>query len=275
MRQFQRLRVQQQALGQRLLGRAGVERIAHDGVADGLQVHAQLVRTPGDGLECHPRGALLGAAQQHAVARERRSAVRTVDLLQRPVRPVGLQRQVDLARLVGDEAVDHGDIGLAHGALGERPAQASLGLGPAGIDDEPRRHHVEPMDDAQVGEGALQARPVAVDDAAPGHREQAGRLDRHHAGGMGVQPCRVCGGARHGGAGRGRDQASASCIPAESSSRVPGRPATTSRCRAAATRVAAIGRMPAGTIFSTGVSRRSAKRSPWRARPASPWRGRG
>ena len=97
VRQPQPLCMQQQSGGGAGEVPGGVERVADDGMADGHQVHAQLVGSSGHRHQREPRAAAHGIARQHAPARQRRLARDTVDLLARAVRPVGDQGQVDLA----------------------------------------------------------------------------------------------------------------------------------------------------------------------------------
>ena len=95
VREGERRHAQQQPRrASRDLGRR-VERIADDGVADRREVHAQLVRAAGELVRAQAHAA--GFARDHAPARQRGLAVLAVDLLARPVRPVGGQGQIDLA----------------------------------------------------------------------------------------------------------------------------------------------------------------------------------
>ena len=87
--------VQQQPFG---LGAGwwwSVERVAEDGMTKGLHVHAELMGAPGFRDELDAAGVLFGQFIQDAVAGQRRLAVLEIDPVQRAVRPVDKQRQID------------------------------------------------------------------------------------------------------------------------------------------------------------------------------------
>jgi hypothetical protein len=123
VRQGQRRGMQQQA-------RAGdaVEIVADDRVADGLQVHAQLVRAPGDGLQFHEAVRSPPPLQ----ARARRSAplgrcTGSTCWRGRFGQSTTRGRSI-FAGVVGHPAFDHGDIGLVHAPSLEGQAEPALRL---------------------------------------------------------------------------------------------------------------------------------------------------
>ena len=150
-----------------------------DRMADRLQVHAQLVRAAGDGLQLQPRASI--AARQHVPARGARPASGVIHFLQRAVRPVARQRQVDHAVIPGHVAGDDRFIALVDVALGEGAAQEPLHVQASRHDEQARRGHVEPVHDQRVGPQALRPRRQAIllVLSAPGHRQQARRFLQH------------------------------------------------------------------------------------------------
>jgi hypothetical protein len=120
VRQFQCFCVQQQAGGQRLLGQVGVQRVAQNGVPQGLQVHAQLVCAAGDGFQFYPRADArvcrwgLGGGLGQAPARQAGLAGFNANFAARAVDPVHGQRQVD-----GVPAVVGLGVGVVPGLLGQ------------------------------------------------------------------------------------------------------------------------------------------------------------
>ncbi len=96
-------------------------------MADRQQVHAQLVRATGDRRQFKARPAPGRIVRQHAPACQRRLAMHPVDLLTRPVRPVGGQRQVDLAAVAdagADPSANQRHVALVDLPQLEQPAEA-------------------------------------------------------------------------------------------------------------------------------------------------------
>ena len=112
-----------------------------------------------------------------------------IDLLQRAVRPVADQRQIDLARRLRHLSGHDGDIAFRDAAFGEGGGQRPLRLDPASERHHARGRHVEPVDGERVGICGLKARDQAVllVRAAPRHAEQPRRLDRDQQVRVGVQ----------------------------------------------------------------------------------------
>ncbi len=132
------------------MGRA-VERVADDGVAEGLHVDADLVGAAGldadldegegavgggEALEdgdVRDGGAAVGAAGGHAGAADE----------------VAGDGEVDGDVVLGDVAVDEGEVGLVRpGGAGEHLAELAVGAVVLGDDDEAAGLLVEAVDDA-------------------------------------------------------------------------------------------------------------------------------
>ena len=163
------------------LGR-GVQRVAHDGVANGLQVHTQLMRAAGERLQQQPRGRLARIALQHAVAGHRGLAADVINDLPRPLRPVGGQRQVDLAVGLLHKAFDQRFVVLGHLARFEQRAELALHRRASGKQQQTRSCHVEPMHGQRVGKLGLHpgAGVVGLVGTPAGHRQQSGGLVDDH-----------------------------------------------------------------------------------------------
>ena len=82
----------------------GIERIAEDHMPQRQHMHPQLMRPPGLGRQPHP--ALAIARLEHPVFSERRPPRLVTDLLQRPVRPIHDERQIDHPGLGLEMALD-------------------------------------------------------------------------------------------------------------------------------------------------------------------------
>ena len=107
--------VQQQARrGRRVF--VGIEFVAEDGVADGGEMDAQLVAASGVRGEGNAGGRAV--AGEDFVAGVRYLAVFVADFLSRAALPVGDERVFDVAAVVGEAAVDDGDVALFLVALG-------------------------------------------------------------------------------------------------------------------------------------------------------------
>ena len=89
--------VQQQPVGLGAGWRWRIERVAEDGMTKSLHMHAELMGAPGFRDELDAAGVLFGQFIQDAVAGQRRLAVLEIDPVQRTVRSVDEQRQIDFA----------------------------------------------------------------------------------------------------------------------------------------------------------------------------------
>ena len=216
MKQCQTLRVQQQAAGRAcFLGRR-IERIAHDGMAQRLQVHAQLVRASGDGLQQHAGGARSRVVRQHPPAGAAGPPLLVIDDAARAVQPVQDQGQVDQSpAVVGlgrcQQTLHHRDVLFVHLALFKAEVERALGGRATGHDDQAGGGHVEPVHHQGVGKRGLRAgrQAVLLVLAAPGHGQQAGGFVEHQQGVVGVHHLQA---GRHGRArGPGRSGFGSAC----------------------------------------------------------------
>jgi hypothetical protein len=100
------------------------------------------------------------------------------DLLARPVRPVGGERQVDRAARTGDQADDDRLVALGHAAPLEGGREPPLRDRTACEHHHARGRHVQPMHDQGIVDLGTQARPEAVllVVAAARHGQQAAGL---------------------------------------------------------------------------------------------------
>ena len=130
-------------------------------MADGLHVHPQLMRTPGERNEAQAGG--IGFALQHLPFGLGGAAVLIVDFLARLVFPIGGQRQVDQAGIRLDDAGDAGDVGFGGLAMLELTADAAMG---APVE---RQHQYarSVLVEAVAHAGAGPALPCAILDAVP------------------------------------------------------------------------------------------------------------
>ena len=173
--------VQHQSSG--AVGLMAVKRIAHDGVTDGLQMHSNLVRAAGHGLERKPRG--FWAARKRAPAGLAGLAMLDVDLLQRAPGPIDPQRQIDrlprIAGRAGRLAMHHGDISLFNGASFKSGTEQALAHRVAGHDHQSGGGHVQAVNDERTAHLSLHARAHAVVLVGPAswHAQQAGWLFNH------------------------------------------------------------------------------------------------
>ena len=132
--------VQQQARrGRRVF--VGIEFVAEDRVADGGEMDAQLVAASGVRGEGNAAGRAV--AGEDFVAGVRRLAVFVADFLARAALPVGDERVFDVAAVVGDVAVDDGDVALFHAARGKFLFVVALGGFVFGDEQEAAGCHVE------------------------------------------------------------------------------------------------------------------------------------
>ncbi len=137
--------MQQQARGAgENLGR-GVEFVAEDGVADGLKVHAQLVRAAGFREEVDARGIERRVVADDAQAGERGLADGVVNHLARAVGPVGDQRQVDHALARVHAPGDQRHVALFHPARLEQPVEGAVHVRAARQHQQARCAEVEPV----------------------------------------------------------------------------------------------------------------------------------
>ena len=192
MHKGQLLRVQQQARAQRLDVGRGVQRVTQHGVANALQVYAQLVGAPCDGFELDQAGAetVTVAALQGTPAAAAGFAVGVNDV-QRAALPVEQDRAV-----YGAPAVfvgHHGRLGLfwlpsdhRHVAFFDlagfkQLAEAALGLNAPGHEQQARGVLVQAVDDQGFGVAVLHpfGQAVLLVRAATGHRQQAAGFFQH------------------------------------------------------------------------------------------------
>lgn len=132
--------VQQQARrGRRLF--VGIEFVAKDGVADRGKVHAQLVAASGVRGEGDAGGCAVTG--KHFVAGVRGFAVFMADFLARAAFPVGDERVVDVAVIVGNGAVDDGDVAFFDAARGKFLFVVAFGGFVFGDEQEAAGRHVE------------------------------------------------------------------------------------------------------------------------------------
>ena len=121
-------------------------------MADGLHVHAQLVRTAGMRQQFDPAAIASGIVSEPPITRQRRFSVRVADLLARPRRPVANERQIDFALLGRQPSFEHGDISLLHGTRRELGVQDALHRQTACHDQQAGGVHVEAMHHLGIGE---------------------------------------------------------------------------------------------------------------------------
>ena len=136
-----------------LAGLFAVAEIAEDGVADVVEVDADLVAAARRGLDAE-QGRAVEALGGLPVGRGRLAAGR-VD-----AHPAGAElaeRGVDLAAVRGGDAVDEGEVGLADLAAVELGVEVAVGGGVLGEDDDAARAAVEAVDGEElVGEAGAE-----------------------------------------------------------------------------------------------------------------------
>jgi hypothetical protein len=148
-------------------------------MADGLQVHAQLVRAPAQRLQQQPCGVVC--ALQDLPARLAGLAELAIDLLQRSTGPVHSQRQIDqpLPRCVSLKLPVHDrDVMLVDLACFKGPTQLPLAVRVARHEQQTRGGHVEPVHRQGAGPARLHPRAHAVllVRSAAGHGQHTGGL---------------------------------------------------------------------------------------------------
>ena len=165
--------VQHQAwCGRKML--VGIEFVAEDRVADGGEMDAQLVAASGVRGEGNAAGRAV--AGEDFVAGVRRLAVFVADFLSRAALPVGDERVFDVAAVVGDVAVDDGDVALFHAARGKFLFVVALGGFVFGDEQEAAGCHVEAVRGhcRRSGYLATALHAVVFVVAAAGDGEQSG-----------------------------------------------------------------------------------------------------
>jgi len=170
--------MEEQARAARCNFRRGIELVPEDRVADGVQVHAKLVRAAGDRFEFDARGVGRGVTFDHPPSRAAWLAGGAIDDLLRPVRPIRGQGQVDLALVLRDDARHDRDIAFAHFAPRERSAHEPLHPRATSEKKQAGRRHVEPMDDERVGDvlSHTRRRAVGLVGTAPRDRQHPRRF---------------------------------------------------------------------------------------------------
>ncbi len=139
---FEVLRMQQHArVALRNLG-AGIEAVTHNGVPNVCQVNPQLVAAAGDRAELYARLRGQGLPAEYLKTCQGRLAS-GVDLLPRALGPIGHQGRIDIAALLGHQAIHDSDIALMHFAQRELVAQSLLRRKASGKQQQARGGHVQ------------------------------------------------------------------------------------------------------------------------------------
>ena len=122
---------------------SGIKRVTQDRVAQCQHMHTQLMRPAGFRHQPHAGFATLGA--HRLPVGDGLFAVLMINHLQRPVRPIHDQGQIDGAGLVRHLAPDTRDIGLAGLTLFKLQPQMALGVRRQGKNHHPGRIPIQPM----------------------------------------------------------------------------------------------------------------------------------
>ena len=172
--------VQQQA---RCLGsdiRRRVQRIAQDGVAQGLQVDAQLVAAPGNGLQLQPAGGSGSIHMRHTAPAGLAGLAARIHAAQGAGFPVRPNRQIDQLPegVHGEQAVHDCHIGLIDLAGFKQRAQSPLHVRTTRHQHQAAGGHVQPVDHQGIRVQRLHPRAQAVllIGATARHGQEAGRF---------------------------------------------------------------------------------------------------
>lgn len=123
-----------------------VEQVAGDGVADAVEVHADLMPSAGAGVELD-EGTALESLQDAELGNGSSSMLRAnAD----PTRAEVAQRLVDHAPVICDDAMGQRQIDLANQALLELQIQPAVDVGIAGKDDHAAGFLVDAVDDVEL-----------------------------------------------------------------------------------------------------------------------------
>ena len=163
-----------------------VERISHDGMAEMLEVDADLVGATGAGLAFH-EGFSLERSEDPVLGDRFPAAFGDRHFL--PVDGMASDRGLDLAVRHAGDSLDEREIGFFHQAVGELPGERLVG-GVGFCDDEASAGFlVEPVDDAGPLDPADHAQAGAVEKqgvdqsafrvSGTGMHDQPGRLVQH------------------------------------------------------------------------------------------------
>ncbi len=154
--------VQQQTIRFFACRRIGVERVAENRVAEGLHVHAKLMRATGFRCEFEARTLFSGIVTEYPVEGERGFAHLEIDFMERAVRPVDDERQVDFAGGLSKFPLDNGDIEFAHVSVLKLDAQAAMHFLAARQNEQAGRITVQTMHDQSLRVVGLDAFDQAV-----------------------------------------------------------------------------------------------------------------
>jgi hypothetical protein len=176
--------MQLQPIGRRDHGRAAIKPVAEDRVTDGLHVDPQLVAAAGQRAQ-FDAGRRRFARQNPPIGARRFSAI-VIDHLQRTVRPVDDQRQVDAASVLGQHPVDPRQIGFFGFPPFELQPQMPLRRLRAGECHDAGGVHIQPVHQQclRVLRPDAQLQTIPMLRRLARNRQQAGRLVEHQQGGI-------------------------------------------------------------------------------------------